>query len=247
MFTLNHFLWLGICAAAIAALLLFDKFRGISYNALINITVIGSTVSECVKIFCSMIEGAGGGMHLDPGDLPFHLCSIMIFLFYALKYFVKKEDTRERLIGFMVPVAILGGIMASLIPTLGVSFTIVQVYQYFLYHAMLIFFAIYSIKHKLVRWSFAVLLRNLRYLGAVIFFATIMNSMIYESYNDVNFFFLVKPPMENLPILNLDNGWAAYISALAVVAITLLSLLHAILIFIQYKSDNKENAAITSK
>ena len=239
MFTLNHFIFLGICAIFIAALLIYDKYRELSYDAVLNITVIGSVISECVKVFSSMIEGYGGGMHLDPYDLPFHLCSIQLFLFFALKYFIKTEDGRQKLLGFMVPVAILGGIMATLIPTEGVDFKEPQVYQFFLYHAMLIFFAIYIIKHNYVKWSYGVLLRNLKYLSAVIYVATIFNSILYAGNEEVNFFFLVRPPMENLPILNLNNGWVGYIIALAIVAIILLTLLHTILIFIQKRQKNE--------
>ena len=241
MFTLNHFIFLGICAFLVAALLVLDKFRPLSFDTVLNIAVIGSVISECIKIFSNMIEGYKGGMHLDPGDLPFHLCSIQIFLFFALKYFVKSEDTRERLLGFMIPVMTLGGIMALLIPTVGVDFDNPQVYQYFLYHAMLIFFAIYSVKHRLVRFSWGVLLRNFRYLGAVVFFATMVNSALYESVNKVNFFYLVRPPMDNLPILNLDNGWYAYFASLVAVALVLVTALHALLIFIESVRDKKQD------
>lgn len=241
MFTLNHFIWLGICTIAIAALFLLDKYRKLSFDTVLNIAVVGSVISECVKMFSNMVDGYKGGMHLNPGDLPFHLCSIQIFLFFALKYFAKSEDTKQRFLGFMTPVAILGGIMALLIPTVGVEFTAPQVYQFFLYHAMLIFFAIYVIKNGLVRWSFGVLLRNLRYLGAVCFFATIINSMLYESFNKVNFFYLVRPPMDNLPILNLDNGWYAYIASLLLIAVVLVTALHALLIFIQGLREKKDN------
>ena len=250
MFTLNHFILIGISALLITGLLIYDKYRGLSYNTVLNIAVIGSVISECVKVFSSMIEGYEGGMHLDPLDLPFHLCSIQLFLFFVLKYFIKTEDGRQRLLGFMIPVAILGGIMATLIPTEGVDFANPQVYQFFLYHAMLIFFALYMIIHNHVRWSYGVLLRNLKYLSAVIYAATILNSMLYAGNPEVNFFFLVRPPMKNLPILNLDNGWVAYIIALTTIAIILLTLLHTILIFIQkrsekFSSDNKVNSKIT--
>ena len=43
---------------------------------------------------------------------------------------------------------------------------------------------------------------------------------------DTNFFYVVRPPMDNLPILNLDNGWFAYFISLVLVAFVLFTLLH---------------------
>ena len=235
MFTTNHFIWLAISVAAIAGLLVYNKLRGISYDTVLNIAAVGSVISECVKIFSNMVEGYGGGMHLDPGDLPFHLCSIQIFLIFYLKYFAKEDKTRERLLGFMIPTMLLGATMALFIPTVGVKFTNPQVYQYFFFHAMLVFFSIYMIGQKIVHWSVKTLLSNLRYVGAVVFIATIINSTLYSGHETVNFLYLVRPPMDGLPILNLDNGWYAYIAALFTVALTLFGGLHAVLIAVERK------------
>jgi uncharacterized membrane protein YwaF len=51
-----------------------------------------------------------------------------------------------------------------------------------------------------------------------------MNSVL-EQYN-TNFLFLRKPPMDNLPVLNLDNGWYVYFISLALVACALLFTVH---------------------
>lgn len=241
MFTLNHFILIGACALAVTGLLIWDKFKPLPFDKVITALTIGATISECIKIFSSMIEGYGGGMHLDPLDLPFHLCSIQLFLIYALKFFVKSEITREKILGFMSPMMLLGGFLAIMIPTEGVDFTVAQVYQYFFYHAMLIFFSLYIIRHGLVNWSVAVLLRNARYLGAAAFFATLLNSILYPTSEEVNFFFLVRPPMENLPIINLNNGWFGYIATLFAIAVVLIGGFHAILILLQKKSLDKKS------
>ena len=240
MFTLNHFIWIGICALAVAALLIWDKYTPLPYDKVITALTLGATLSECVKMFSSMIEGYAGGMHLDPRDLPFHLCSIQLFLIYALKFFVKSEKNREKILGFMSPMMLLGGFLAIMIPTEGVDFAVAQVYQYFLYHAMLIFFSLYVIRRRFVRWNVSVLLRNARYLGAAAFFATLMNSMLYSANEEVNFFFLVRPPMENLPVLNLNYGWFGYIAILLVIAVILIGGFHAVLISLQNKVFDKE-------
>ena len=41
-----------------------------------------------------------------------------------------------------------------------------------------------------------------------------------------NFMFLTRPPMENLPILNLDHGWYVYVLSLAALAVVLMTLVH---------------------
>ena len=51
-----------------------------------------------------------------------------------------------------------------------------------------------------------------------------MNSMLAQ-YN-VNYFFLRKPPVDNLPILNLNNGYFVYLAVLIAIAISLITIIH---------------------
>ena len=51
-----------------------------------------------------------------------------------------------------------------------------------------------------------------------------MNSIL-QAYN-TNFLFLRKPPMDNLPILNLNNGYLVYVITLAIIAVLLLTIVH---------------------
>ena len=43
---------------------------------------------------------------------------------------------------------------------------------------------------------------------------------------DTNFFYLTRPPMENLPVLNLAAGWYAYFLRLIALAAGILTLFH---------------------
>ena len=43
---------------------------------------------------------------------------------------------------------------------------------------------------------------------------------------DTNFFYLTRPPMENLPVLNLDKGWYVYLLRLVSLGVVLISLFH---------------------
>ena len=43
-------------------------------------------LSEVSKVLSNMVESPAGGMHLDPLCLPFHLCSLMIFVVLYLTF-----------------------------------------------------------------------------------------------------------------------------------------------------------------
>ena len=232
MFTPTHFIWLGICVVLIAGMLLLTKYAKISYKSVVTILFLVAVSSELIKTFSNMEEGYQGGMHLDPGDLPFHLCSIQIFLIFALKFLVKKEETQQKLLGFMSPSMLLGGVMAMFIPTVGTSFGKLQVYQYFLFHAALVFFALYIIRERLARFTWKCWGRNLGYLGVIAMLAMWINSILSIGFEQANFLYLSRPPMENLPLLNLNNGWYVYVITLGIIAVSLLTLFHAIVYFI---------------
>ncbi len=228
MFSPEHFIWLAIAAAiACGMFVIHFKFK-LSFDTVLNIMITVSIISEVTKILCNMEESLHekGGMVLDPGDLPFHLCSIQILLILMLKFFVKSDSAKERLLGFMCPTMLIGAVCALFIPTVGTSFTKVQVYQYFIYHAFLIFFASYVLKERLVKWSFRSYIYNLGYLGIFALICMWINSALSGGYPGANFMYLVRPPMEDLPVLNLNHGWIVYIIILAALAVSLLGIFH---------------------
>lgn len=236
MFTTPHFIWLAICALIVAGMLFLNHKKKLQIDTVVNIMLIVSVVSEVTKILCNMQDAPRGGKILDPGDLPFHLCSIQIFILFAYKFLVKDENVKVKMLGFMVPTMLIGAIMALLIPTVGVEFTVVQVYQYFIYHAFLIFFALYVIIEKKVDWKWKVYFSNLAYLGVIALLVTWINSALVGVLPRVNFMYLVRPPMDNLPILNLDNGWAVYVLTLFL-AVILLTLIFHLIVRAIYKRE----------
>lgn len=225
MFGVTHFIWLGISLVIVIGLLFIQKKFNLSFDVVLTIMLVMSVCSEVTKILCNMEPAPDGrtGLILDPGDLPFHLCSIQILFMFSLKY-IKNEETKEKLLGFMIPSMILGATIALFVPTVGTEFTVVQVYQYFIYHAFLIFFAIYGLRERLVTWSWGVYLRNLKYLGIIALIVTWINSALSGVLPRVNFMYLVRPPMEGLPLLNLNNGWAVYFLTLVGLVLSLMAL-----------------------
>ena len=239
MFGATHFIWLGISIVIIVGLLFIQKKYNLSFETVLTMMLVMSVCSEVTKILCNMEPAPDGrtGLILDPGDLPFHLCSIQILFMFAVKY-IKNDLFREKMIGFMIPTMILGATIALFVPTVGTEFTVVQVYQYFIYHSFLIFFAIYGLKERLVTWNWKVYLRNLQYLGVIALVVTWINSALSGVLPRVNFMYLVRPPMEGLPLLNLNNGWAVYFLTLVGLVLILMALFTYIAISVT-KQKNK--------
>jgi len=61
-------------------------------------------------------------------------------------------------------------------------------------------------KEKIVTYTWKLFVRNLSYLGILVLIATWINSILSVTNPEVNFFYLCRPPMDNLPILNLNHG-----------------------------------------
>ena len=238
MFTLNHFIWLIIATIIIIIMLLINKYKKLSFNFVLTLMFVVCVISELLKILSNMIDAYGGGKILNPGDLPFHLCSIQIFFIYFLKFVIKNEQTKDKLLNFMAPVMLVGGFVALMVPTVGVEFKKAQVYEFFIYHAMIMFFALYILINKITTYSWKTFFRNLGFLGILAVFSLWINSILSGSYEKVNFMYLSRPPKENLPLLNLNNGWYAYVITLASFAIIFMLIFHIIMILIQKKYNN---------
>ena len=205
MFTLNHFIWLALCTVIAAAYYFWSIRR--TEREVLDVMCVVAIVSEVVKIFC-MIDFDGTRAIIDPGILPFHLCSIQIFMIFTLRV-SKNEKLREWLYALSYPAAIIGALLALLIPTEGVAFLEVHPYQYFLYHAFLVgfgFWIYHARKHIFGKKSVAQALVGLLLCAWLAFY---MNALSGE-----NFMFLVEPPLEGLPYLNVNHGWFVYFAHL---------------------------------
>ena len=242
MFSTEHFIWLGICAAFIAGLMLIAKLLKLDFKKALAVALAISFASEAFKIFTHIDDVVNedgeiiGGV-LGANYLPLHLCSIVIFLLIYL-YLTQNDAKREAVKSFVTPVTILGGTMALLIPTSGVDFLQPYAYQCFIYHAGIMWFSIYLIATKQVNLGFKAYKRNLAVMGGLIVVMLWVNSALHVY--DTNFFFIVKPPMENLPILNLDNGWIAYFFTIVAIGLTLVTLFHLPFMIMERKADKEK-------
>ena len=221
MFSIGHFIWLGAIAAAItAALILVKHFKPSARSVQSAMTAL-LIVLKLFHLSLSMKATSDGGFVLNQTQLSFHLCSIQIYLAIFIN-FIKNEKTLAKLKSFMVPCMLIGAAMALLIPTEGVDPSVPRVWQYMLIHGVLVFYGLYLMLIEKVDLSIKAYLNNLQLLLVVTIAAFVMNSVL-EEYG-TNFLFLRKPPMENLPVLNLNNGWYVYFVTLTLIACTLLLL-----------------------
>jgi uncharacterized membrane protein YwaF len=178
------------------------------------------------------------GAILNPRVLPFHLCSLQIFfVFYTT--FSQNERVVKALRMFMVPTMIFGAICACFIPTEGVVFKLRTV-EYFLFHGALIMYAVMMLLRGVTKMTWRDYGRNFLLMLGLAFFGMWINSFL-AAYN-TNFLYLVRPPMEGLPLLNLDNGWYVYIvTYLTIVAVVLaLAQLPIVLYFNKKRKEIEE-------
>lgn len=238
MFTYTHFIWLAISILIVGITYIISKKCSLSLKTVLTIMCIVSTISEVTKILLNMVDGPKGGKILDPESLPFHLCSIQIFFIFGLRFFITSEKTKQTLYNFMVPTSLVGATISLLIPTIGTSFVAIQVYQYFIYHAFLIFFGLYLIREKYVNFTIKTLFINYGLLIMLMFFNIWVNSFL--SFKGTNFMYVTQPPMENLPILNLNHGWYVYIIILFTLGLALMGLFHLPFIIINKKKESQK-------
>ncbi len=222
MFSTKHFIWLAICVAAIVAGVFFSEKKKLSVEKGLTIMCALCVASEVVKVFCVLISeqrSNENGVFIKETDLPFHLCSLQIFFAFVAK-FTKNPKTREFLLTFMIPTAIIGGIAALLIPTITLAFSNVRTYQYFLYHAGIIWFGIIAISRFKVKLDLKAYLKTLVGLATIVMITFYINGALQNT----NFLYLSEPPLDGLPILNMDNGWFVYFLSYMALAITLITL-----------------------
>ncbi len=238
MFTTEHFIWMGLCTVLIIGMSLLSVRLRFSFRTAAFIMAGIALVSELSKIISDMeyVNGTDAveGMVLDAGSLPLHLCSLLIFAFFYLP-FAKNETIKNFLLSLLVPVGLIGSVMAILMATSGTDFTTMDAYQRFVYHAGMTWFAIYLVATRQVKLGMRAWLCNLGTLLALAIGMIWVNSAL-QAY-DTNFWYVVRPPVENLPILNLDHGWFAYFGTLLLCGLIGLTAVHLPFMILERKQN----------
>lgn len=223
MFSTAHFIWIGICVLMVAGLLAASLKGKWSRRKASRVMAVIALGSELCKIFTHIQGASGGGGVLEPGALPLHLCSILIFLIFFCA--VSKDEEKVGMVAaFCTPIGIWGGVLAIVMATSGVDFLKPYAYQCFLYHAGLIWWVVHMICSKQVELGRRAYVRNLVTLAGLLFVMLWVNSIL--SVYDTNFFYVARPPVEGLPLLNLDNGWYVYFATLVGLGLIALTVVH---------------------
>jgi uncharacterized membrane protein YwaF len=137
----------------------------------------------------------------------------------------KNEKAKRVLLSFMVPSCLFGGIAALLIATDSSRNGMwILTAQYFLYHVAIIIFAMYVLRSQEFKFTIKDYFNCLKFLGVIGMIAIYVNSILNDGSGKINFMYVVAPPADNLPILNLDHGWFVYILSYAGVALLFISL-----------------------
>lgn len=240
---MNYLIWMIIDFGLIGALLFFSiKFKWKRSTAFYTMAGI-AFVSEMVKLFNRIREvtkdGEIIGGYIDAKALPFHLCSVLIFIFFYLALKPKKEH--KELLGFTVAVSLIAGLLGVFVATSGYGFKDVSTYQSMLYHASIVWFALYFIITKQVDLGLKTYIRNCVVLSALTVIMIWVNGALHDF--NTNFFFTVYPPVNGIPFLTAKYGWWVYFVHLIWTGLILLGLLSLPYIIIERKKAKAENKA----
>ena len=210
MFSLKHVIILAVSLALIIGL--FIATKKFSLQKLTKYAFIIGVISEIIKVFFYTIRNeASLGGYLPKNDLPLQLCSIQIILL-GLVLITKKESTKRFLYSFMYPTCLFGGIAALLIPAYSALNHWIITFQYFIYHIVIIVYALNLIRSDEFKLEIKDYVNCLLGLLLMMFVAVYANSIIFTPENQVNFMYVVRPPQEGLPFLTNKYGWLVYIS-----------------------------------
>ncbi len=256
----NHFVFLGICAVyIITAILLLKKFR-VPFKSVLNIMIVIAVASELIKINeylvpYGVVDGVAEGFYFKKTGLPFHLCSIQLLLLLLTKI-CKEGSFRDKLLAFVYPTAFLGALMALIMVTVDVEFNNPLTWQFFMFHASLLVYGIYIPMSKEVKIDTKMFINTCICLIGLFFVSVYINGLVSVPELDVldkdgqiigitegiyvYFFYSTEPPIQNLPILNMANGWWAYIVSIMLIGLIAVSIVH-IPFFIKDYKEHKFN------
>lgn len=245
----NHLFLIVTCIVLIVGLSILIAKSKIKFSTLINIMLVLWIFSETTKLVGNLEYLLSDGSTIEiikyqakegisivrafypRTELPFHLCSIQPLFILVIK-FTKNEKLRDTLLKFIFPTATLGAVIAILVGTVGGDFSDPHVYEYFIFHAALTIFAISIVTKKQINITWKSHIQTLLIILVMFVGSIWVNSILSDTGSPsdayyTNFFYSMKPPLEGLPILNLNNGWFVYfftILGIGVTAITLLQL-----------------------
>lgn len=251
MFSIQHFIWLGICVVLIYFSLKLIRKNNIRLDKLLDYCFIVCILSELTKIFsvieiASSTDGTIMRPYIPANHFPLHLCSIQILLILVVKN-MKESETKRTLLSFMYPTTLLGAIAALAMPsifttTISVSdaFVAPMAYQFFIYHSMLIVLGISIARSDEMVWRKKDPIKTIEmfyfigfvslYLNSIFASPTYVNGELISVDFWPNFFFTYDDPIG----LNITTKaqWMIYL--------VVICLLAAVCIWLSYRPLKKK-------
>ena len=100
----------------------------------------------------------------------------------------------------------------------------------------MVWFAIFLVAKKHADLGARAYVRNLATVGCLAIVMIWVNGAL-QAY-DTNFLYVVRPPADGLPLLNLDNGWYAYFGALVLCGFVGITAVHLPFIIREIKQQH---------
>ena len=240
MFSIQHFIWLGICVVMfICAILLYRKKRP-NLNTVLDICIVVCVLSEITKVLSvlEMVPSADGTLmrpYLPLNHLPLHMCSIDILLIYYARH-TSNPVNREKVLAYLYPTCLYGSLLALAMPSIFTTsisvdqaFTHPMAYQFFIYHTMIGSLSAFIVMSKEIRWELQHYFDAIKYLF-IMGFASIYVNSIFASPTYLNgelisvdfwpnFFFTYNNPL-NIPMTRMSH-WYIYMVIIIVLALVL--------------------------
>ena len=228
MFTVGHALFLVISFFMITIAIYACKKNKWQIDSIIKVCFVIAIICEIVKVFSLIdvipvvemsVENAAivyketGEYYpyLEVYHLPFELCSLQI-LFMFLYLIIKDEIWKKRVYSFIYGTALIGGILAILVSPAAVGLktisdfvSSVRIWEFYIYHSMLIVLAImmasenkYNIVFTDLKWTCILMLAfDIASLNINSIFSTpiYQNGKLIGLSNSVNFFSSYRSPL----------------------------------------------------
>lgn len=166
MFSAGHLIWICVSLGLIVAGTIACQIRKPNEDTLLKVCLATGALSEAIKLFSvmrilPMVEIAVKGEaleylyagqytpYLEMADLPFELCSLQI-AFIAIMLFSKTPVWRSRLRALIYVTGMIGGLLGIVLAQVTVDystvreyFTSARIWQFFLYHSMVVTLGLY--------------------------------------------------------------------------------------------------------
>ena len=266
MFSLGHIIWIIISLVLICAGCFACFYFKPSLKKVYSIGLIGGVISEIIKYFSVVnivptVEPVVNGTNIEwlpTGEytpylqlehFPFELCSLYLF-FMLLVLVIKDEKIKKYLYSIMYVSGIIGGLLGILLSSIAGDFnstveffTSFRVYQFFVYHSMVVVLSIYlgHSKESGLRfkdWKKALLALAVFdlptfYLNSLLSSEVYVDNKIVGVTHRINFFSSYVSPIS---IITKKSQWVIYLIERAAIIMVLIILLY----FILEKGKQKE-------